>query len=221
MLFDLGLSSLALEEPARGLSFQTEGPLDMRFGDDAPRTAADIVADATEEDLARLFREYGEEPRARAAARAIARARTQQPIRTTTGLARVLRAVFPPGRENPSLARVFQALRMAVNEELPELDAALEQSLDLRVAFLSYHSLEDRRVKHALRAWSGACVCPPGLPVCRCGARARANIVTRRPVRPSLEETSRNPRARSARLRVAEKRETISSTREVGERPPR
>ncbi|HLY37052.1 MAG TPA: 16S rRNA (cytosine(1402)-N(4))-methyltransferase RsmH [Candidatus Binatia bacterium] len=208
VLLDLGVSSLQLDEPARGFSFQNDGPLDMRMDPAAPVSAAALVNELPERDLARLIAEYGEEPRARAVARAIVRAR---PVATTAELARVVGAVL--GRPRPGhhpATRTFQAIRIAVNEELGELDRFLADGWSLlrpggRLAVLAYHSLEDRRVKEAFRRWAATCLCPPRTPVCACGWSAKVRVLTRRPLRPTAEEIARNPRARSARLRVVER----------------
>jgi 16S rRNA (cytosine1402-N4)-methyltransferase len=208
ILLDLGVSSLQLDDPARGFSFRADGPLDMRMGPGAARDAADIVNDSEEEELARILFEYGEERRARAIARAIVRAR---PLATTRQLAAVVERVL--GRGKPGIhpaTRTFQALRIAVNDELATLDRFLADGVEAlrpggRLAVLAYHSLEDRRVKEAFRRWSADCICPPGVVPCVCGWRARVRDLTRRPLRPSAEEVAANPRARSARLRVVER----------------
>lgn len=208
ILLDLGLSSLQLGDASRGFSFQLDGPLDMRFDPDQPTTAADLVNGLAEEDLADLLHRFGEEPRSRRVARAIVAAR---PILTTRHLADVVARAA--GRRRPGLhpaTRTFQALRIAVNGELEALEAALPQAVDLlapggRLAVISYHSLEDRLVKTFLRDESRDCLCPPGQPICTCGHRATLWLLTRRPTRPDEEEIRRNPRARSARLRVAER----------------
>jgi len=208
VLLDLGVSSLQLDESTRGFSFQADGPLDMRMDPTASVTAAALVNELPERDLAHLIAEYGEEPRARAVARAIVRAR---PLATTAELARAVGAVL--GRPRPGrhpATQTFQAIRIAVNEELDELDRFLAEGWSLlrpggRLAILAYHSLEDRRVKEAFRRWAATCLCPPRTPVCTCGWRAKVRVLTRRPLRPTAEEIVRNPRARSARLRVVER----------------
>jgi 16S rRNA (cytosine1402-N4)-methyltransferase len=210
VLLDLGVSSLQLDEPARGFSFQGDGPLDMRMDAGAGPTAAEILNQWPERELARLIAEFGEEPRARAVARAIVRAR---PLRTTGELARVVERVL--GRGRPGLhpaTRTFQAIRIAVNDELGELERFLADGFRVlrpqgRLAVLAYHSLEDRRVKDAFRRWAADCLCPPRMPRCVCGWRARVRLLTRRPLRPSALEIARNPRSRSARLRVVERLE--------------
>jgi 16S rRNA (cytosine1402-N4)-methyltransferase len=210
MLVDLGVSSLQLDDVARGFSFRAAGPLDMRMDPDAPASAADVVNRWDEGDLARVIREYGEEPRARAVARAIVRAR---PLATTTALAEVVRRVL--GRGRPGLdpaTRTFQGIRIAVNDELRALDALLADGWRLlrpggRLAVLAYHSLEDRPVKEAFRRWAARCLCPPNVVRCVCGWSAKVRVLTPRPLRPAAEEIARNPRSRSARLRVVERLE--------------
>ena len=208
VLVDLGVSSLQLDDATRGFSFQAEGPLDMRMDPAAPLDAAEIVNAWSEADIARALAEYGEEPRARAVARAIVRHR---PLATTADLADVVRRVLGRGRpgHNPA-TRTFQALLIAVNDELGELERFLADGWRLlrpggRLAVLAYPSLEDRRVKETFRRWAADCVCPPRTPVCVCGWRAKVRVLTPRPLRPAAAEIARNPRARSARLRVVER----------------
>ncbi len=209
VLFDLGLSSFQLAESARGFSFAADGPLDMRFDptDDGP-TAAELVDDLSLEDLTALLYRFGEEREARRIARAIVAAR---PIGSARDLPAVVTgAVSRRRRRLHPATRTFQALRIAVNEELDLLAEALPQAVELlapegRLAVISFHSLEDRLVKRFVRQESRDCICPPELPICTCDHRATLKIVTRRPTRPSPEEVGANPRARSARLRVAER----------------
>lgn len=211
VLLDLGLSSLQLADPERGFSFTQEGPLDMRFDptEDLP-TAADLVNTLSVKELTDVLYRYGEERQARRIAEAIVASR---PIRTTTELARLVERVVGGRRERIHPAtRVFQALRIAVNRELEALEAALPQALDVlkpggRLVVISFHSLEDRIVKQFLQRESRDCLCPPEIPVCVCGHRARLRILTPKPVRPDESEVAANPRARSARLRAAEKKE--------------
>jgi 16S rRNA (cytosine1402-N4)-methyltransferase len=208
VLLDLGVSSLALDDPVRGFSFRADGPLDMRLDPAAALTAAEIVNTWAERDLGRLLAAYGEERRHRAIARAIVRAR---PLRTTGELARLVRGVLGRGRPGLDAAtRTFQALRIAVNDELGQLDRFLAEGWTTlraggRCAILAYHSLEDRRVKDAFRRWAADCLCPPGVAPCVCGWRAKVRLLTRRALRPDAAEIARNPRARSARLRVVER----------------
>ncbi len=209
VLFDLGVSSAQLDVPERGFSYQSSGPLDMRMGPDTRLTAGEIVNSWTGDELVRLFREFGEEPFARPIARAIVRARSHRAIRTTDELAEII-GRWGRARREKTLARVFQALRIAVNRELEELESGLATALRYlepggRVVVIAYHSLEDRLVKEWVRREARDCICPPGIPVCRCGHRATMRPLTRRVVRPSSDETARNPRARSARMRVAER----------------
>jgi 16S rRNA (cytosine1402-N4)-methyltransferase len=211
VLFDLGVSSLQLDTPSRGFSFRHDGPLDMRFGRNGA-TVADLLTDIEEEELVRALREFGEEPRARRVARAIVRARQKQPIRTTGELNRVVHAALGQrrGRIDPS-TRTFQALRIAVNHELESIPSAIDQAARLlrpggRLAVIAFHSLEDRLVKRALRRLSGRCVCPPGSFACQCGPERLLEVLTPKPVTPGPEELANNPRARSAKLRVAARR---------------
>jgi 16S rRNA (cytosine1402-N4)-methyltransferase len=209
ILFDLGLSSLQLADPSRGFSFSHPGPLDMRFDPAAGGpTAADLVNGLSVEELAQILYQYGEERQARRIAEAIVAAR---PLETTEQLAEVVAAAVGGrrGRIHPA-TRTFQALRIAVNDELSVLQVALPQAVDLlkpggRLVVISFHSLEDRIVKRFLRQESKDCICPPEVPVCICNHRARLRVLTRKPVRPEPDEVARNPRARSARLRAAER----------------
>jgi len=219
ILLDLGASSMQFDTPERGFSFQKDAPLDMRFNPDSPVRAADIVNEASEQELADLIYRYGEERAARRIALAIVRAR---PIRTTRQLAALIEAILPRrGRAIHPATRTFQALRIAVNDELNVIERTLPQTVEAlapggRIAILAFHSLEDRIVKRFFQRESRDCICPPEQPICTCGHRATLKIITRKPVRPSEEEIRRNPRARSARLRVAEKlpdeRESFSRT---------
>ncbi len=211
ILFDLGMSSMQLDRSPRGFSFQREAPLDMRFDPRQPTTAADIVNQAAEEDLRRILYQYGEERMAPRIARAILRRRATRPIETTTDLAAIVAGVAGPHRGGIHPAtRTFQALRIAVNQELESLREALSQAVEIlaaggRLVVISFHSLEDRIAKEFLRRESAECLCPPGLPVCVCGQQPRLRLVTRKPLSPGPEELRRNPRARSAKLRVAER----------------
>jgi 16S rRNA (cytosine1402-N4)-methyltransferase len=208
IVIDLGVSSMQLDTPKRGFSFREEGPLDMRFSPDQPLTAADLVNQMPEEELANILWKYGEEPQSRRIARAI---RQSRPLRTTTELADViLKAVGrPQGRLHPA-TRAFQAIRIAVNEELQAVETFLPQAIAAltpggRLAVISFHSLEDRIVKQYFRQESRNCICPPQQPICTCSHRATLKEVNRRPIMAGEEETKENPRARSARLRVVEK----------------
>jgi len=211
VLADIGCSSLQLDSAERGFSFASDGPLDMRMGGTGP-TAADLLQQSEWEELVRILRDYGEERRARAIARAIVRRREQEPVRTTAQLSRLVQDVMG-GRErriHPA-TRTFQALRIAVNDELGQLERFLEPAIRSlksggRIAVISFHSLEDRIVKHSLRRLAGRCTCPPDFPVCRCNPQRVVEVLTSSPVRPDEEEIDRNPRARSARLRAALRR---------------
>lgn len=208
ILFDLGASSLQFDTAERGFSFQREGPLDMRFDPRNPLTAAQIVNEWPEEELARLIFRYGEEPAARRIARAIVRAR---PLTTTRQLAAVIERVHPRRGAHHPATQTFQALRIAVNAELEALEKALPLAVQAlapggRLAVVSFHSLEDRLVKEFFRRESQDCLCPPRQVVCTCGHRATLTLITRKPVTPTNDEITANPRARSAKLRVAEKR---------------
>lgn len=210
LLADLGVSSMQLDDAARGFSFRFEGPLDMRMGAEG-RSAADLVNSLDEHELAKVLRDYGEERMAGGIARAIVKARIEAPITTTTRLSEVIRTVKKPryNEIDPSTL-TFQALRIATNEELVGLERFVDDAVGVletgaRVAIISFHSLEDRIVKRAFRRLEGECTCPPNFPVCACGAKALIRILTGRPVTASEEEESRNPRSRSAKLRVAER----------------
>jgi len=220
VLFDLGVSSLQLANPERGFSFRAEGPLDMRMGPDAPRSAEDVLRSLTERELEDLISDYGEDRYARRIARGIAMRLARGELRTTLELARVIAGAVPPartgraartGREHIHPAtRAFQAIRIAVNEELESLETALPQALAAlrpggRMAAISFHSLEDRRVKQFLATEARDCICPPEMPVCRCGHVRTVRVLTRKPVEPGSDEVRDNPRARSAKLRVGER----------------
>ena len=214
VLADLGCSSLQLDDAERGFSFSADGPLDMRMGSEG-ETAAELLERVEWEELVTILRDYGEERRARAIARAIVKGREQSPLRTTGELSRLVQKVVGnrERRIHPA-TRTFQALRIAVNDELGQLERFLEPAVRAlrpggRIAVISFHSLEDRIVKHTFRRLAGRCTCPPGLPVCRCDPQRVVTVVTRSAVRPDEDEVTRNPRARSARLRVAERSEEI------------
>ena len=213
-LFDLGLSSFQLADRERGFGFRTGGPLDMRFDTSRGVPASELLASLDTAELTALFRHYGEEPKAPRIARAIVDARRVAPIATAEELAALVERVLPPNPRQPRrthpATRVFQALRIAVNEELDALQAGLAAALDLlrpggRLVVLSYHSLEDRIVKRFFQAERRGCICPPELPVCVCGRNPRLRLVTSPSLTPTDAEIARNPRARSARLRAAER----------------
>lgn len=213
ILFDLGVSSPQVDEAERGFSYRFDAPLDMRMDPELSITAADLVNTWTEAELADLLWRYGEERFAKAIAREIVRTRTKTPIETTGELVEVVKRAIPaPARRTgPHPARrTFQALRIAVNDELGALREGLEAAVAHlavggRVAVISFHSLEDRICKQAFQEWSRGCVCPPGLPVCACGRKPLVRVLTKKPIVPSQEEVRRNPRARSAKLRIAER----------------
>ena len=213
ILLDLGVSSMQLDRPERGFSYAVDAPLDMRMDPSAEETAADIVNDAPERELQEIFRRYGEERYARQIARAIGRRRRREPFQRTGELVDTIKVAIPtPARfgEGHPAKRVFQALRIAVNDELGQLEEALPAAVELlrphgRVAVISFHSLEDRIVKHFFRDEARGCVCPPDFPVCACGRDPVLRVLTSRAVRPSAQEVALNPRSASARLRVAEK----------------
>jgi S-adenosyl-methyltransferase MraW len=213
-LFDLGLSSFQLVDADRGFGFRTGGPLDMRFETGRGVPASELIATLDAAELTALFRRYGEEPFAGRIARAIVETRRATPIRTAEELATLIARVAPsraPGRRRVHPAtRVFQALRIAVNEELDALEAGLASALDLlrpggRLVVLSYHSLEDRIVKRFMQAERRGCICPPEAPVCVCGHQPRLRLLSPKGLVPSDAEVTANPRARSARLRAAER----------------
>lgn len=209
IVIDLGVSSMQIDRPERGFSFLADGPLDMRFSPDQPTSAADLVNHLPESELADLIFRYGEEKLSRRIARAILQAR---PLHTTAELAEVIvrAAGGRRGRIHPA-TRTFQALRIAVNQELQSIEDFLPQAVQAlapggRLAVISFHSLEDRIVKQYFRRESRDCLCPPEQPICTCGHKASLTEVTRHPIEPSQEESDHNPRARSAKLRIVEKR---------------
>lgn len=209
VLLDLGVSSHQLDTSGRGFSFREDGPLDMRMDADAGRTAAELLAMTDEQELRRIFRDYGEERWAGRIAREIVRCRQQAPLTSTLQLAELVCRVVPGGRRPQRIhpaTRVFQALRIAVNGELEALEAGLRAGLELlapggRMAVISFHSLEDRMVKQSFRQATAGCQCPPRLAVCVCGLKPRFRLLTRRGLRAGDDEVQRNPRSRSAVLR--------------------
>jgi 16S rRNA (cytosine1402-N4)-methyltransferase len=213
ILLDLGVSSMQVDRPERGFSYATDAPLDMRMDTSADVTAAGIVNEADERDLATIFRRYGEERYARQIARAIVRRRREQPFERTGDLVETIRAAIPaPARfgDGHPAKRVFQALRIAVNDELTSLETALPAAFQMlrpggRVAVISFHSLEDRIVKRFLRDRERGCECPPDFPVCVCGREPELRPISRKAVRPGPAEVATNPRSASARLRAGVK----------------
>jgi 16S rRNA (cytosine1402-N4)-methyltransferase len=213
VVFDLGISSIQLDDPARGFSFRLDGPLDMRMNPSSGTTAAQLVDSLTADELASLIREYGDERFARPIANRIARTRELVPLTTTTQLRELVEQVVPrrfwPKRIHPA-TRTFQALRIAVNHELESLERGLQAAISIlrpggRLGVISFHSLEDTLVKNALHVAAQNCVCPPQQPHCTCVHRATLFLLTRKVIRPDPAELATNPRSRSARLRVAEK----------------
>jgi 16S rRNA (cytosine1402-N4)-methyltransferase len=208
VLFDLGFSSLQLADPERGFAFMADGPLDMRFDPQSDRpAAADLVNRLSVEELAALLMRYGEEKHSRRIAEAIVAAR---PLYTTAELVAVIEQVVKQRMRIHPATRTFQALRIAVNDELATLEQALPQAVDIlapggRLVVIGFHSLEDRIVKRFMRRESRDCICPPEAPACICDHRATLRVITRKPIRPTAEEVAANPRARSARLRIAER----------------
>ena len=213
ILLDLGISSMQVDRPERGFSYATDAPLDMRMDPSSERSAADVVNTWDERELVTIFRRYGEERYATPIARAIVRQRAGRPFTRTGELVDTIKLAIPtPARfgEGHPAKRVFQALRIAVNDELGQLEAALPAALQMlrpggRLAVISFHSLEDRIVKRFVAAEAKGCTCPPDFPVCVCGKEPTLRSLTRKPVRPGRHETDANPRAASARLRVAVK----------------
>jgi 16S rRNA (cytosine1402-N4)-methyltransferase len=213
ILLDLGVSSHQLVTAERGFSFAMDAPLDMRMDASRPTSASDLVNTLPWEELARIIRDYGEERMAGRIARAIAKGRINSAIRTTTDLASVVLRALPPDAERQRIhpaTRTFQALRIAVNDELTNLRKALADGAERlqsggRFSVISFHSLEDRIVKNAFRAGEKGCTCPPDLPICACGGKPTMKVLTRKPVTPGDDEIGDNPRARSAKLRTAER----------------
>lgn len=213
MLFDLGVSSPQLDDPSRGFSYMNDARLDMRMDESAPLSAYNVVNEWSYEELRRIFYDYGEERYAPAIAKAIVRVRETAPIETTLALVDVIKGAMPPAalreKQHPA-KRSFQAIRIAVNGELDALPPMLEGAADAlrpggRLAVITFHSLEDRIVKKTLQALATGCTCPPNFPVCVCGKKPKMKLITRKPIISGEAELEENPRARSAKLRVAEK----------------
>ena len=211
-LLDLGVSSHQLDDAARGFSYRADAPLDMRMSQQG-ETAADLVNTASREELARILRDYGEEPYAWQIAGRIVSARAEKPITTTMQLAEIVASAVPPAErrkaKNPA-RRTFQAIRIAVNSELDALNEGLDAIFDClapggRLCVITFHSLEDRLVKNKFRRWAQRCTCPPEQPVCTCGGVAKAKLITRKPIEANTQELEENRRSRSAHLRVLEK----------------
>lgn len=213
LLFDLGVSSPQLDDQRRGFSYRLDAPLDMRMDETAPLTAFQVVNGSPKEELRRILYEYGEERYAPAIADRIVRRRAERPIQTTLELVEVIKSAMPPAalreKQHPA-KRSFQAIRIAVNDELGAVERMLQKAPGClrpggRLAVISFHSLEDRLVKRAMADWARGCTCPPDFPVCVCGKKPVMRTVARKPILPSAEEIENNPRSRSAKLRVAEK----------------
>lgn len=207
ILLDLGISSHQIDDTERGFTFREGAPLDMRMGEDAEQSAAELLAEGSEGELARIFRDYGDEPRAGRLAREIVRRRENRPLLTSDDLVGAIRGALGPRTGPADFARLFQALRIAVNDELAGIERALPELRERLapggvLAIIAYHSGEDRLVKHAFREWSAACVCPPKQPVCTCRGRPLGRTLTRKAVLASDREIANNPRARSAHLRA-------------------
>ncbi len=212
-LLDLGVSSMQLDDPARGFSFMEDGPLDMRMDQDGSITALDVVNEYSAGDLKRILVSYGEEKRAGKIASAIVKARDEESIRTTGRLKGIVTDVLgmkKPGSIHPA-TRTFQAIRIEVNGELDALDSTLEPAAASlkdggRMAVISFHSLEDRIVKNVFRRLESPCTCPPAFPICVCEKKSQGIVITKRPISPGDDEKKANPRSRSAKLRVFERR---------------
>ncbi len=206
ILLDLGVSSRQLDDQTRGFSFRTGAPLDMRMGNDAEWDAATLLADEREGELARIFREYGDEPKAGRLAREVVRRRETKAFETSDDLVNAIRGALGARTDAGDFARIFQAVRIAVNSELRDLERALPALRDRLApggvfAVIAYHSGEDRIVKNAFRDWSTACICPPRQPMCTCRGKPLGELLTRKAIVAGPEETRRNVRSRSARLR--------------------
>ncbi len=210
ILADLGVSSFQLDNADKGFTYREDAPLDLRMDRNSELKAADILNNYPEKEIARILFEYGEEKKSRKIASRICAKRLEKKIETTGELKRIIEELVPPNFLNKSLSRVFQALRIEVNNELEELKLFLKKAVDLlkpggRIAVISFHSLEDRIVKEAFKYESLSCICPPEFPVCKCDKESRLKIITKKPIIPSKNEIDSNFRSRSAKLRVAER----------------
>ena len=210
VLMDLGVSSHQLDEKGRGFSFRGDGPLDMRMDRNQELTAAHLISEKSETELADIIYRFGEERKSRRIARAIVERRKRNPIRTTGELSELVAEVVGHQERKHPATRTFQALRIAVNGEMEQVESGLNQAVehlneDGRVVVISYHSLEDRLVKSTFNRGTGRCICPRELPVCQCNPKKELKVLTRKPMRPTEREIQKNPRARSARLRCARK----------------
>ena len=210
VLLDLGLRSSLVEDSARGFSFKADGPLDMRFDRNSKKTAFDVVNRYTQCHLTDILKQFGDISEARQLARRIVLTRLQSAIETTSDLVQIVERLFPPRKTRNILPKIFQAIRIEVNDEFPKLISALKQAMEIispggRIAVIAYHSGEDRIVKDIFASETRNCICPPGLPVCRCGHKQTLKVITTKPLIPTKEEIAQNPKSRSAKLRVAEK----------------
>ena len=210
ILFDLGFSSPHVDNPERGFSFMNDGPLDMRYDKKQNLTAEKVVNTYNERDLANIIYKYGEERRSRIIAKKIVHVRKKKPITSTLQLTRVIASTMSRKQKIHPATRTFQALRIYVNRELEVLESALDQAVKLlkpkgRIVVISYHSLEDRMVKQKFKYYASDCICPKELPICQCNFQKKLYILTKRPIIPLGIEVSKNPRARSAKMRVAER----------------
>ena len=213
MLFDLGVSSPQLDDPSRGFSYMKDAPLDMRMDRGQALTAYQVVNEWPQEELRRILTDYGEERYASSIAARIVKARAEKPVETTFALVEVIRSAMPAEalreKQHPA-KRSFQAIRIAVNDELSAVERVVPEAVDLlapggRLCLITFHSLEDRLVKNGFAEAAKGCICPPDFPVCVCGRKPRVRIVTKKPILPSEQELEENPRSRSAKLRIAEK----------------
>ena len=213
ILFDFGVSTPQLKDPLRGFSFDLEGPLDMRMDRNNPQKAQDLIMQLSEQELAKVIRDYGQERWARRISRVIKSRLQEKPIENTTELSKIVGNAIPrryhPKKIHPA-TKTFQALRIAVNNELSSIDRGLDGAFGLlkeggRICAISFHSLEDGIVKKKFNEWAKDCICPPGIPFCACKKRKQLNVITKKPVSPSHEEITNNPKSRSAKLRAGEK----------------
>jgi len=213
ILLDLGVSSPQLDDGSRGFSYMADAPLDMRMNNEDPITAADVVNTWSQEELKRILYDYGEERYAPRIAEAICRRRAEKPIETTLELVDIIRSAMPAAalreKQHPA-KRSFQAIRIAVNDELGSVEKVMRDAVPClnpggRLAIITFHSLEDRIVKNGMAAAAKGCTCPPSFPVCVCGKKPKVKLISRKPITSTQEELDRNPRARSAKLRICEK----------------
>lgn len=210
ILLDIWVASTHFDQWKRGFSFQNEWPLDMRMDTNAKKTARDIVNNYHEQDLFTIFKKYWEEPSARKIARKICEKRKIETLKTTDDLKNLIAEIINPKFLNSTLKRIFQAIRIEVNDELWVLEKAIESSMEVlakwwRIVIISYHSLEDRIVKNFFRDWEKSCICPREVPICICNKKQKLKIITKKPIIPTEEEIEKNPRSRSAKMRIAER----------------